>query len=214
MEHCPACQGINIESPAHASKYHDLGLGYLRRSRETCRMCDFLCKAFEEPLSLEHFMEIWDDTSLFNVQFTKGLRPNLRVTVSTPTGVSVCENLTIHTNEDDPATQVGLLPRLSLPSSTRSCQSYATARKWIGDCLSGHPDVRGCMSRGAEIQQSEVGHLDPKGRLRRLVHVQPRGSGLLSRITDSSSAAHAYATLSHCVRKSFILDQTRLIDLR
>lgn len=216
-ELCPTCQGINIESLAQASGYQHLSLGNLLRSRETCRMCDFLCKAFERLEDLvvreEDLTDMWTDTWSFNMQLTGRPRPKLCLTASNPTGQFVVETLTVHTDEDDPAISVGLLPRLSLPSSMRSYESYATARRWIGDCLSGHPNTRGHMSAKTEIQQLEVCFSNSKERPLRLVHVRPRGHGMLLRLTDALSVDHTYATLSHCVRNSARDDQTTLIDL-
>ena len=167
-------------------------------------MCDFLCKVFEGSWCLVgrgDRMDMWSDTWSLNMQLTKRLRPNLCLTASNPTGSSIVEELTVHTDEDDPAGLVGLLPRLSLPSSTRSHESYATTRSWIGDCLFGHPNARGRKSAKTEIQNLEACFSNSKDIPRRLVHVQPRGSGMLLRLTDALSVTHTYATLSHCVRK-------------
>jgi hypothetical protein len=197
---CLTCLGINIESLSQASGYQHLDLGNLRRSREICRMCDFLYKAFEDSYCLFgrfDITDIWNDTWSLDMQLTEGVRPNLRLTVSNATGTSGVEDLLVHTDDLDPATLTGLCPHLSLPSSTNSHESYATARKWIGECASGHPHIS--ESGDTEIQQLEVSHFDIRDRPRRLVHVQSRGSGLLLRLVDPLSIGHAYATLSHCV---------------
>ena len=146
--HCPSCQGINIENLTRASAYQHLGLGDLRRSREECRMCDLLCKAFEEnPYCLAaqpDNTDIWNNTWSLDMHLTEGLRPKLRLMASVPNGPPVVGELDIHTEEHDPARSVGFLPRLSLPISTRSHESHATARKWIEDCMLGHPYTQGC----------------------------------------------------------------------
>jgi hypothetical protein len=199
--HCLICQGIDIESLAQASGYQHLSLGNLRRSREECRMCDFLCEALQDPWCLmgrSDTTDIWNNTWSFNMQLTDGLRPKLRLTVSAPTESPVIADLTAHTDEGDPAKWVGLLPRLPLPSSTSSHESYATARKWIGDCLSGHSHVP--QSGEIEIRHPEVCHSDSNDRPRRLVNVQSRGTGLLLMLNDALSVSQPYATLSHCVR--------------
>lgn len=198
--HCIICQGINIESLAQASGYQHLSLGNLRRSREKCRMCDFLCEAFRYPCWLvghSDNLDIWNNTWSLKMQLTDRPRPNLRLTASAPTELPIIADLTIHTDEGDPARLEGLLPRLSLPSSTSSHESYATARKWIGDCLSGHSHVH--QSGDIEVWHPEVRHSDSNDRPQRLVHVQSRGSGLLLRLTDALLGSHPYATLSHCV---------------
>lgn len=214
MKDCLTCLGINIESLAQASGYQHLGLGNLRRSRKTCRMCDFLCKVFEDPWCLvgrSDITDIWNDTWSLHMQLSEGLRPKLRLTASTTTGTRVVEGLPVHTDELDPAVLMGIRPRLSLPSSTRSSESYATAREWIRECLAGHPHVQGFKNPGT--QDSWMVQSESKDRPRRLVHVQPRGSGLLLRLTDALSATQAYATLSHCVRKSAFSHRTKLIHL-
>lgn len=206
VEHCLTCQGINIESLTQASKYQHLGLGNLSRSRKTCRMCDFLCKSLQDSWCLGGFFDItdiWNDTWSLDIQLTEGPRPKLRLTATSPNGISVDEDLSVHTDELDPATLKGLCPRLSLPSSTSSHRSYATARKWIAECSSGHPYVQG--SGKTEIPRLNVFYANIKDRPRRLVHVQSQGSGLLLQLVDALSVAHAYATLSHCVRKSAAL---------
>lgn len=214
MEHCLNCQGINIESLAQASGYQHFGLGNLRRSRKTCRMCDFLCQALEDSLRLSlrsDITDIWNDSWSLNTQLSDGPRPKLRLTVSTTTGPRVIEDLPIRTEEDDPAILVGIRPRLPLSSSTRSSESYAIARKWIRECLSGHPHVQTSGTLGT--QDPWTSQSNSKDRPRRLVHVQPRGSGLLLMLTDALSAAQAYATLSHCVSNSAFSYRTKLIHL-
>jgi hypothetical protein len=153
----------------------------------------------------------WDDTWFLNLRLTEGVRPSLRLTASPSSWMSVDLELAIYTDEGDPAILSGLRPLLSLPSNTRSCESYATARGWIQECLSEHP--RAQESGRAEVRRPRTSQLEVKDRPRRLVHVQSRGSGLLLRLVDALSDTQAYATLSHCVRKSAILDQTKLINL-
>jgi hypothetical protein len=208
MGHCLTCQGINIESLAQESGYQHLGLGSLRRSRETCRMCDFLCKVFEESADfvgrLFDVMEVWKDTWSLHMQLTEGLRPKLRLKASNTTGPPVIEDLAVRTDELDPARLKGLFSNLSLPTSTSSHESYATAREWIGECVLGHPHAQG--SGKTDIQLLEVLRSDIKDRPRRLVHVRSCGSSLVLQLVDALSVTHAYATLSHCVRKSASLD--------
>jgi hypothetical protein len=169
---CLTCLGINIESLAQPSGHQHLSLGKLRQSRETCRMCGFPCKTFDDSWCLVgrvDITDIWNDTCSLDMQLTEGPRPRLRLTLSNMTGTSVVEDLLLHTDELDPATLVGLCPHLSLPSSTGSHESYATARKWIAECVSGHPHVQG--SGKTEIQQPKLFRSNIKDRPRRLVHV-------------------------------------------
>jgi hypothetical protein len=215
---CALCQGINIESLAQSSGYRHLGLGKLRRSRDTCQMCDLLCIVIEDPScqlaydGKSDVSEIWNDTWSLNLQLAEGIRPSLSVAAYSPSNrrYSVLE---VDTDLDDPAILVGLRPLSPLASSTKSFESFATARKWIGDCMAGHPHVRGITSGKIGVQQSGERHVDSNDRPHRLVHVQSRGSGLLLKLTDAASIAQAYVTLSHCVRKPIFLHGIKFIDL-
>jgi hypothetical protein len=181
----------------------------LRRSSEECRMCDLLCKALQDGLG--DMNSIWDDTRCLNLRLTKELRPSLHLEASSPTGPTIFKLLTVHTEEDDPSILAGLRPRLPLRSSTSSSESYATAREWIRECMSGHPHVSAQGLGNLEIKHSGMSSSDRADKPRRLVHLQPCGSGLMLRLIDALSDAQAYATLSHCVRKSTFCYRTKLI---
>lgn len=208
---CATCQGINIKSLAQAPGYQHLSLDKLHRSREICRVCDSLCAALEDPeCCVGDFdtTDIWNDEWSLNMRLSGGLRPNLQLTASTRTGWYSIAEMIVYTDEDDPAVTLGLRPLLSLPSNTRSRESYATARRWLGECLASHARISG--SEDTEIELPAVGHSDSNHKPRRLVHVHSCETGLMLRLVDALSVSQAYVTLSHCVRESTVPFRTKL----
>lgn len=210
--HCPTCQGITVESLSQPSGHQHLTLGALRRSGELCRVCSLLCSALEEsPFCSRGVPDdnvIWQDSWSLSMHLTGGLRPHVELRAQNHEGCRLWSEILVYTNEDDPSTHFGLCRPLSLPENTASKTSFATARSWVADCVSGHDQTSHVAEVGVEVQLRNH-HDQPQ----RLVHVQRSDSGLIMRLADTSSVTRAYTALSHCVSHLAVDEQCRLTNL-